>query len=127
MKKEFLVLIITSLIFSIATAQNQNTDWARMKVKGKVKTMREISYSVTDKPGDTKKQNGKRTDSLIYNFSNNGNLTEERTYNQDGSLKEKTTYLYDKNGNKTEENLFNPDGSLKEKYTYKYEHYKDGK
>lgn len=126
MKKQISFLIISSMFVFAAFAQKQNNDWMRMKLKGKVRSVKEVSYSAIDKPGETQKQKGKRTDSLAYIFTNNGNLTELQTYNPDGSLKEKINYKYDTKGNKIEENVFNPDGSLKEKYTYKYEFYDNG-
>jgi hypothetical protein len=94
----------------------QNNDYARWNLKGKVKTIKETSYSVND-------QHAK--DSLEYYFLNEfnseGNKIVDAAYLPDGKLVKSYSYSYGTNNERTEEKQFDGDGKLIRTISYTYD------
>ena len=126
----------------------KKNDLTEEKLKGKVKSIREIPYEAVEKFGEVVKgdalgfgknlqitfnekgnkleenwfnPDGRLDFKWTYKYDDKGNQIEENGFNSDGRLSFKSTYKYDDKGNKIEQNSFNPDGSLGSKYTYKYD------
>lgn len=99
------------------------------ELKGKIKSVIEISYkAVNCDSGEVKKggkgwKNPNHKDSQ-QKYDVNKNMVEKNRYNPDGSLDYQWTYKYDDVGNMVEEANF-PDGSLLAKYAYKYDESKN--
>jgi antitoxin component YwqK of YwqJK toxin-antitoxin module len=154
MKKIILLTLLAAVMTTGSSAQTapaKKTDWEKDGLKGKVKSIREITYEAVEKFGkltkgeifcdesgcfvyqrkyDTKGNkieenryysNGSLDDKYTYKYDDKGNLTEENRYKSNGSLDWKKTYKYDGKGNRTELNIYDSDGSLDREYTYKYD------
>jgi hypothetical protein len=122
-----------------------NNDLAKLKLTGKVKSLREIKFKAEEKFGEIQSEDivGKNVlvfnekgnkieecqydadDSLdhkyTYKYDDKGNVIEMCSFNSYDSLKFKNTYRYDDKGNKVEENAYNANGSLNYKFTHKYD------
>ena len=156
-RKILIGLITTSFIlFSFPGIKGQNNDnkikndLSELKLKGKVKTLKEASFSesdmlvstyVTIPKGDTldntnlffdeignkiEENSSSFTGSMMsskftFKYDDKGNTFEKSCYNFDGSLSSKHTYKYDDKGNQIEDNIYDSNGSLSEKHTYKYD------
>lgn len=113
----FITLILTGFIFFAdgCSQPKKNNERERMKLYGKVKSLKEISYLAVVKPGLVEK--GKpggpvwKKDVHIF-FSESGRKTEEDYLRKDGGLRYKSLFFYDKKGNKVEEKAYKPDGKL---------------
>ena len=101
----------------------KKNDLAELKLKGKVKSIREIPYEAVERFGEVVKGDAldRFGENLQITFNENGNEIEINSFNPDGSLFSKYTYKYDDKGNQIEENSFNSDENLVDKYTYKYD------
>lgn len=126
-------------------ANPNKTDWKKLNIKGKVKSISEISYLAIDKFGKIKKGNRapnplwEKTD---YIFDTNGYLLEliqsdsSKSYYYSESYKydiwenlietsisggSKYYYKYDNKGNKIELNTYLPNGQHESKHIYKYD------
>jgi YD repeat-containing protein len=103
--KKLISILATFLLFnSLGIAQTKKSDWTKMDLKGKVKSINEISYIT-----DSVKQNV--TTSV---FNENGYLIEESTSSGRGT--NKFTYKYDDKGLLIEA----PEKQNGGTYTYKY-------
>lgn len=96
-----------------------NTDAAKMKLTGKVKTLTETKYKAVDSFGELQTGDIERKNIIV--FDEKGIKIEESQYDSNDSLEHKYTYKYDDKGNEIEMNSFKSDGSLKFKNTYKYD------
>ncbi len=127
MKKVVFVLLSTLLMFScgIYDTDNSNTDWSKFKLKGDVKSFREIKFLAVDNFSII--SNGEKI-KHIYNkevlFNLDGNKIEQNDYIPDGTLINRTVYLYKKD-RLVEYNNYDSQGLLFG--TGKYETTKDGK
>ena len=127
MKKLLLLLLCVPLIFSfVENVKNVNkekkeikNDLTRNNVKGKVKKIKGTVFEVEEALGGPQKGNIKQN--INIQFNEDGNKTEETSYNSDGELQSKSKYQYDKDGNKTEETSYNSDGELQSKSKYQYD------
>jgi hypothetical protein len=100
MKKAAFILLSTLLIFSCGTEPGMDiaeTDWAKFKLKGKVKSFREIKFLSVDNFSIISK--GEKI-KHVYNkevlFNLDGNKIEQNDYIPDGTLANRTVYLYKK-------------------------------
>ena len=97
MKK--LIIIAASVLFIISCGTNgldrSNTDWSKFKLKGDVKSFREIKFLAVDNFSII--SNGEKI-KHIYNkevlFNLDGNKIEQNDYIPDGTLANRTVYLY---------------------------------
>ena len=121
--KKVLTIVLAMLCLASCEKSTQKNDLAELKLKGKIKSIREIPYEAVEKFGEVVK--GDALDgfgeNLQITFNEKGNKLEENFFNSDGSLNSKYTYKYDDKGNKIELNSFNSDGRLSSKLTYKYD------
>ena len=76
----------------------------------------EIKYYEVDEAGEKELDSWNQTD-----YDANGNILEEREYNENGGLEDYTTYAYDANDNLLEERYYNEYGSLESRETYTYD------
>lgn len=121
--KAFLIVLFIST--SSCSLNKKDNDWAEENLRGKVKSLSEISYKAVEKFGEIKTGNRERdswseNDRLII-FDQKGNKIEENIYASDGNLRKKYTFEYDNLGNLSKKNRYNFDGSLYEKHTYEYD------
>ena len=120
--KKVLTIILAMFCLASCEKSTQKNDLTEEKLKGKVKSIREIPYEAVEKFGEVVKGDalgfGKN---LQITFNEKGNKLEENWFNPDGRLDFKWTYKYDDKGNKIELNSFNHDGSLDSKFTFKYD------
>ena len=129
MKKLLLLLLCVPLIFSfVENVKNVNkekkeikNDLTRNNVKGKVKKIKGTVFEVEEALGGPQKGNIKQN--INIQFNEDGNKTEETSYNSDGELQSKYKYQYDKDGNITERTSYNLDGELSYKIQYHYDEY----
>ena len=123
------VLTIVLAMFCLASCEKstQKNDLAELKLKGKVKSIREIPYEAVEKFGEVVK--GALDgfgENLQITFNEKGNKIEENFFISDGRLFSKYTYKYDDKGNEIERrNSFNSDVN-DDKYTYKYTYDQQG-
>lgn len=99
MKKLLLILLISSLFLSCdnhdTSVSREGTDWLKFKLKGDVKSFREVKFLAVDNfsiiLGGEKVRH-------IYNkevlFNLDGNKIEKNDYIPDGTLANRTVYLY---------------------------------
>ena len=146
--KKVLTIILAMFCLASCEKSTQKNDLTEEKLKGKVKSIREIPYEAVEKFGEVVKgdalgfgknlqitfnekgnkleenwfnPDGRLDFKWTYKYDDKGNQIEENGFNSDGRLSFKSTYKSDDKGNKIEQNSFNPDGSLGSKYTYKYD------
>ncbi len=138
--------------FSSCSSDKKENDWSKEKLKGKVKSLTEISYVAIENNGKIEK--GQRVNEAMSDFQNkygeHGFIIERNEYKSDGSLIGNYIYKYGdndkivegseiryyngslmskniskyKDGNRIEGSIYNADGNLDSKYTSKYD--KDG-
>lgn len=141
-----LLVIITPYIFG--QSKNKNS-WSTMQLKGKVKTINAIEYSVSmevsdnfgeiqpskknisysnffDTAGNTIEYNryyagGGLIVKNIYKYDSIGNSIEMNSFDERIISIEKTTFIHDTDNNVTENIILKPNGSLKEKWTFRYD------
>ena len=76
----------------------------------------ELKYFDVNEAGEKELDSWNQTD-----YDANGNILEEREYNENGGLEDYTTYAYDANDNLLEERYYNEYGSLESRETYTYD------
>jgi hypothetical protein len=118
MKKILYILLGSVMIFSCtpteksADASREGTDWEKFKLKGDVKSFKEVKFLAVDNFSIVSK--GERI-RHIYNkevlFNLDGNKIEENDYIPDGTLANRTVYLY-KGDNLVEYNNYDSQGML---------------
>ena len=109
MKKSVLVIVLFAFFISCSTEQTNNAqkiknDRSELNLKGNVKSVREINYTVIDKLGEIQKGN-KQGESYIL-FNNKGNMIEQ---NSDAGVSRKFIFKYDDKGNKIEWKMYKKD------------------
>jgi hypothetical protein len=109
------MMISISSIF----VKGQNTDYIKWNLKGKVKSIKESSFSV-------KEIDGKYVaDSLEYyywnEFNSYGNKTVDTKFLPNGISDKNYIYKYDRNNRRSEENQYARDGKLIRTISYKYD------
>jgi len=127
MKKNTLVGILAAISLTISSCANDKSDnyQSDNNLKGKVKSIKTLTYHANYKFGEIKKGNrGSKApdgndDYLIFNGK--GKEVECREYDSYGSLKTKTLYEYDDKGNRIELNEYTSNGLLERKVKYKYD------
>ncbi len=123
---------------------NKDNDLTKMELKGKVKSLREITYEVIDKFGEIEKT--KKVKDVEYIFDLKGNKIKELFYNQTGFadfivkydydvktykiksktiminnfLSSKTIYGYDKTNKLIHEKEYDSNGDINSKTLYSY-------
>jgi hypothetical protein len=97
----------------------QNTDYNKWNLKGRVKSIRESSFSAKDIDGKY------MADSLQYYYLNEfniyGNKILDTKFLPDGKSDKNYTYKYDKDNRRTEENQYGRDGKLIRTISYTYD------
>jgi YD repeat-containing protein len=94
-------------------------DLTRANIKGKVKEIIETTFSAKESFGEPQKGDLRTKD--ISKYNEDGNRTEETSYNADGELARKYKDQYDEDGNRTEVTFYNADGELGGKHKYQYD------
>ncbi len=92
-----------------------HSDWKKMGLKGKVKSVKGDSYKAIDNAGQINK--GERggdswRKNYYFAFLENGKVAEADVYLLSGILQYKTTILYDKEGNKSKEVVYKTNDSI---------------
>jgi hypothetical protein len=121
----FIVIIMLSLIGCSKISEQLNNDIIKYKLKGKVKSINEVSYKAEFKSDELVL--GERKRKILFDeydkylsFNIEGNIVDQKLFNTDGSLVSKFYHKYDSEGNLLEEYWYNSDGSLDQKHIYKY-------
>jgi len=118
MKKLFFTSIFIAAAMASAFSQNiKKTDWEYDGLKGKVKSVTEISYEEIDASGKITKGK-KRTN--VYKYDENGNIIESSCYFY-RNLYSQFIYKYDEKGNLIKKNTYEFDGILHNEFIYKYD------
>lgn len=104
MKRIFTSILVTIFLFSCGENTsstdyyNPNSDWARLKLQGKVKAIKEIKFLAVDNFSEIEK--GEKV-KHIYNkeflFNLDGYKIEQNDYIPDGTLANRIMYLYQNN------------------------------
>lgn len=126
--KRFITSILLVAVATLTAQNSTSTDWQLAGLKGKVKSQRNIPYTVEIKENklvkgtvDKDLDSGKiaNLDNLQKDFNPKGYLTQMRFYLNDGSLYSRMEYYYAPNGNLFE-TRYNSDKTL---YAYNAEGY----
>lgn len=117
-----LVLVTGSCSKAVKTA---GTDLQELNLKGKIKSVRTISYDAVDSAGVIVK--GEKAVNLPFSytfllFNGAGNLIRKDDYDSHGQIDSRWTYKYDGAGKLTEKNRYQSDGRLDLKWLYGYDH-----
>lgn len=117
---------ILLLFFSRAiTAQESKSDWQKEDLKGKVKSVLEITYKIRKNEIEEFSKLKKIYNSEgfkieehwyeietglvskeIYTYDTQNNIIEKKEYNYEGNMDRRRTFLYNEKGNIIEENLY---------------------
>ena len=123
MKKLLLILLCVPLMFSCGENNDEKVqkeeienDLTRANIKGKVKEIIETTFSAKESFGEPQKGDLRTKD--ISKYNEDGNRTEETSYNADGELARKYKDQYDEDGNRTEKTFYNADGEIMFKFQY---------
>ena len=107
---------------SIDTYEIKN-DLEEMSLKGKVKSIKEISYKIFHQKGKYIKSEKGREDNSgndkLTSFNINGNITVDIDYDSNENITSKVIYKYDSKGHKIEGVLYNSNGNIVSKSIYK--------
>lgn len=112
-----LVVLLVLLAIPSCNSDKKENDWDKNNLKGKVKSITEISYEAKDRFGKIEKVSRKRKyDIYDYQkkFNNEGYLIEKKEFNSDDRLK--FIIKYDDIGNPIEGNEHISDGSFLKRY-----------
>jgi YD repeat-containing protein len=80
--------LFTAFALIVQTVYAQKTDWEKMNLKGKIKSIVQIEYQIGEDTEDESR--------MIYSFNTGGYLTNELSEDRMGNLIYKKTYAYDK-------------------------------
>lgn len=122
MKK--ILTLISLMAISIACQNTPKNDWEENNLKGKVKSVKQITYETSlDESGTPQK--GKISTDSYKNFEEffhpNGFLNEIRYFDANNNLKEYDIYQYDAKNKLSEIHSFNQNKELKKKTHYIYD------
>ncbi|MDO8805852.1 MAG: hypothetical protein Q7R35_15635 [Elusimicrobiota bacterium] len=98
------VLLLVVFMASFSFAAEPKNDWSEMKLMGKVKSIRQLSYLAVEKDGKAQKRSrpdevtSRGYDSFKIVFNTKGNKIEKQWLKLDGSLETRHTYKYDAKG-----------------------------
>jgi len=128
MKKTQLIFlsILTIFLFNFTKEIIVKNDLDKMNLKGKVKSIKEVSYKAlvkSEKIVKGKKERFQSYDEMdkLFMFNEQGNEIERKEFYSEGSLNERYTKLYNKEGNLLETVVYNADGSFFYRATYIYD------
>jgi hypothetical protein len=113
----FFTFILLQSFFSFCQ-NNKLFPELEKKLKGNVKTVREIKYKEDIMFGELIKG---KISSQSFSKLENGNTIERIEYNSSGILSSKHDYLYDAGGNQIEQMNYRSNGSVFLKRTYRYD------
>lgn len=121
--KSFLLCLV---IISCTDNSNEvSQDLLELGLSGKVKSVKEKSYSATEKFGEIVKIQEKRENpfdsDFFASYNESGKILEKEDYNLNGSLKWRHEYLYDEQGNRIASNVYDSNGKLSGKEIYEYD------
>jgi hypothetical protein len=123
MKNIIIISVALSLLLSCKQKseekQSANNGWARLNLKGRIKSITTNLYDTVRRYGEIQKGEMKRSELNIFN--DNGKLIEETVLVGTLFDEYKTTYKYDDKGNEIETCNYDRDGSLIYKYLTKYD------
>jgi len=122
MKKAITVLCIGILFLlscSCHNVKNIKNDLSEKKLKGKVKSITEARYDVTEESGEIQKE--RLLFKEISQYNKKGYLKAVNKCKPDGSVEYKITFRHDEKGNLTERNILKADGSFLYKESYIYD------
>lgn len=118
-------IIFLMLLSSFATQKKDKNHLEKDGLKGKVQSVKEVSYkpssygySVTK--GEKYRMFGNNYDTYIE-FNKQGNYIQVNYYESSGDFIGKYTYLYDSKHNNTQVNWYGPDNGLIQEHIYKYD------
>ena len=77
------IIFLIFLLTSISYGGDKNYNWETYGIKGKVKQLIEIKYTVEDKFGELQKS---KSGKIIYLFNENGELLRTKGFKVDGTL-----------------------------------------
>lgn len=148
-KTNLAVLLLVALMCSFSAAKEAKTDRSEMKLTGKVRSVRQISYLGVERDGKPSKAGradevtAKEHDSFTLVFNAKGNKVERQwlklndsletrhTYKysagklteetREGELRGKCFFKYDAGGNRAEESCYDEDEGTDSKIVYKYD------
>lgn len=100
----------------VAFAQNSKNDVEDKSLKGKVKSLREISYYIINKISSVEKKSIIDGKNVLMLFNKEGYFTETTSYNIDNSIKHKNIYTYNNKKRHTETKRVDEKGILLTKY-----------
>lgn len=98
---------------------NEDNDLKKNGLKGKVKTLREVTFEVDDKFGKIEKT--KKVDDIEYFFDYKGNIIKEQKYNQMGMVDFIVKSEFDVKTNKIKSKSIIINSSLSSKIIYNYD------
>ena len=116
--KRLLVLLLIPLVFACDSDDKKN-DLDQLNLNGKVKLLKETSYSVVEKFGEPIKDEFESQ--TEYFFNEEGFYKEYNFFYGNGELNQKRKYKYDDDGNRIEESEYDTKGELVGKWKYKYD------
>jgi hypothetical protein len=99
------------------------TGWKSMKLKEKIKCIKETDYNVKMEVLQTfgEIQPSTRSGSAVYNFNPSGNFTECHYFEGNGRIRLKSIYHYDDLGRLTNKNTYDRKGNLKNVFSLSYD------
>ncbi len=123
MKYKFILNMIALFFFTSCTENKIENNLTEENLKGKVKSVKEVSYDAIEKFGEVAKGRvlnwGRENKQMIY--SEKGSKIEENHFNSKGELEWKYMYKYDEKDNQIEESVYDSKGELVRKNTFKYD------
>jgi len=99
----FLFLVISTVSFA-------QSDWKKLELKGKVKSVEIIDYGAVEKFGEVTKKNIVHGEQYVFN--ENGLVIQQKNYGKLGQPISQQRYLYDDFSNQIEQNISDKDGKL---------------
>jgi|GEM_PF-4329593 len=137
--KKIVISLVAVIGFGFVANAQTNSDLKIAKLKGKVKSVREITYDregqkvdgrdgkFDDKPWSELPLAHPVSSAAIYPFKNsminydeNGSITEIVVYSENDEINSRYTYKYDANGKKLERIQYS-DGTLYNKFVFNYD------
>lgn len=141
MKKGFLLAYMVLSLVACQESGKKQTDWEKLNLKGKVKSVKEWKHKAEIKFGklEEMEEKGIFLQELVfskkgyieyayfpkeekqYKYQEGNKLEEIRVYDTDEVLQERTIYKYDAQGNRVDEIDYTPKGEVNKRVTYLYD------